>query len=403
MDIARGGQFLSIPTPYPDGAWYTYDDPSCDYACMVAEYTYWALTSMLGAQSFAGRLEEIQHEWRLNTREKVQQQDTAVYTLPTDSQYRLPTVLPDGHYDGATFTITSASAGSTGDNGNGSGSDDALGAGSDHEILQAVSHANPGYKIAFTDETHIYMMNPDGSDKEVLADGSPIAGYVAWSADAYHVYFASAKGPAESAWEAFRVDVQSKALTQFHTDLYIISLADAEAKWAAGARLELSDMRTLVSASPAEQFWFEELHWNPVKPADGGEPILAYTQTWRYDEDDFSYTHAYSIRADGSEKTLVAENKDQPIWDFSGDLLCFLDMSCYSVNDHAIRHITVNNVRGETATANISPDGGFVLFEVGDEPRCGGMARLNDDGSADGVIIGTHNIMEPRWSPVPVQ
>ena len=32
MDIARGGRFLSIPMDYPDTAWYTYDDETCDYA-----------------------------------------------------------------------------------------------------------------------------------------------------------------------------------------------------------------------------------------------------------------------------------------------------------------------------------------------------------------------------------
>ena len=37
MDIARGGQFTTIPNPYPDQAWYTYDDTTCDYNCMNTE------------------------------------------------------------------------------------------------------------------------------------------------------------------------------------------------------------------------------------------------------------------------------------------------------------------------------------------------------------------------------
>ena len=44
MDIARGGHFQSIPDPYPGGAWYTYDDQTCDYGCMAGEYIYWAMT-----------------------------------------------------------------------------------------------------------------------------------------------------------------------------------------------------------------------------------------------------------------------------------------------------------------------------------------------------------------------
>lgn len=96
MDLARGGQFTSIPSPYPAGAWYTYDDSTCDYSCMVTEYHYWALTSLLGAQQ--NRLDEIGQEWKLNTKAKLIQQDPAIYQLLTDPQYKFPTVLPDGSY-----------------------------------------------------------------------------------------------------------------------------------------------------------------------------------------------------------------------------------------------------------------------------------------------------------------
>lgn len=96
MDLARGGQFNSIPGSYPANAWYTYTDNTCNYQCQVAEYFYWAMTSILGAQS--NRLDEIQQEWKLNTREKVEQQDPAVYALLTNPEYKFPTVLPDGTY-----------------------------------------------------------------------------------------------------------------------------------------------------------------------------------------------------------------------------------------------------------------------------------------------------------------
>jgi len=96
MDIARGGRFQSVPSPYPGGAWYTYDDQTCDYGCMATEYIYWAMTSVLGAQE--NRAGEIQQEWKLNTKAKVQQMDTAIYQLLTDPQYIFPIVLPDGTY-----------------------------------------------------------------------------------------------------------------------------------------------------------------------------------------------------------------------------------------------------------------------------------------------------------------
>jgi hypothetical protein len=97
MDIARGGQFITIPKHYPANAWYSYDDQTCDYAsCQTIEYLYWAITSILGAQE--NRLNEIDNEWRLNTRQKVEGTDTAIFTLLTNPIYKIPTILPDGTY-----------------------------------------------------------------------------------------------------------------------------------------------------------------------------------------------------------------------------------------------------------------------------------------------------------------
>jgi len=105
MDEARGGHFVKVPDKYPDNAWYTYYDETCDYECQITEYVYWALTSILGAQDFPGRLEQIQEEWRYNTREKVAEGDPKIYALLTDPQYKFPKILPDGIYEAESFTI----------------------------------------------------------------------------------------------------------------------------------------------------------------------------------------------------------------------------------------------------------------------------------------------------------
>lgn len=99
MDRARGGYFARPPRRYPRGAWYTYYDATCGYGCMITEYFYWGLTSLLGGQQFRGRLEEIKAEWRLNTPAKLKRGDPALYELLTDKRYRLPTRLPDGNYE----------------------------------------------------------------------------------------------------------------------------------------------------------------------------------------------------------------------------------------------------------------------------------------------------------------
>jgi hypothetical protein len=100
MDLARGGRFRSIPRAYPEVAWYHYDDRTCDYECMAAEYFYWTLTSLLGGQSYPGRAEEIAQEWECPTPELLEQRDPAVHRLLTDQAFALPRVLPDGIYRG---------------------------------------------------------------------------------------------------------------------------------------------------------------------------------------------------------------------------------------------------------------------------------------------------------------
>jgi len=111
VDAARGGYFERVPTGgphygYPEGAWFHYDDETCDHECMIAEYIYWALTSILGTQDYEGRARHIGREWELNTAELVRTRDPDVYALLTDPQYKLPTRAPDGNYSPSALPTT---------------------------------------------------------------------------------------------------------------------------------------------------------------------------------------------------------------------------------------------------------------------------------------------------------
>lgn len=101
MDKARGGHFRRVPRKYPPQAWYSYDDRSCDYSCQITEYFYWGLTSILGAQDYPGRGEEIHREWKLNTATKLEKGDPTLFRLLTDPKYRFPKRLPTGEYSTA--------------------------------------------------------------------------------------------------------------------------------------------------------------------------------------------------------------------------------------------------------------------------------------------------------------
>ena len=91
MDIARGGFFKVNPKVYPANSWYHYYDKSCDYSCMITEYFYWSLTSLLGAQ--INRYDEISEEWELNTPKKMEK-DKLMMELLQDKKYQIPKRLP---------------------------------------------------------------------------------------------------------------------------------------------------------------------------------------------------------------------------------------------------------------------------------------------------------------------
>jgi len=91
MDVARGGYFKTTPRIYPESSWYHYYDKSCDYACMITEYFYWSLTSLLGAQ--INRYDEISEEWELNTPSKMTK-DELIMKILQDERYQIPKRLP---------------------------------------------------------------------------------------------------------------------------------------------------------------------------------------------------------------------------------------------------------------------------------------------------------------------
>ena len=91
MDIARGGFFKKTPKIYPENSWYHYYDKSCDYSCMITEYFYWSLTSLLGAQ--VNRYDEISDEWELNTPIKMER-DKLIMELLENEKYQIPKRLP---------------------------------------------------------------------------------------------------------------------------------------------------------------------------------------------------------------------------------------------------------------------------------------------------------------------
>ena len=98
MDIARGGQFITMPNSYPDEAWYHYDDWTCEYDCMAMEYLYWCIITYMGILSDAQTCAGISNEWEPCTPELFESTDTLMFNLVNDTENMLPQLAPDGNY-----------------------------------------------------------------------------------------------------------------------------------------------------------------------------------------------------------------------------------------------------------------------------------------------------------------
>ena len=98
MDVARGGQFLSIPNQYPEEGWYHYDDWTCDYQCMAMEYLYWCIVTNMGLLDNNMICWSISDEWELCTPEEFENIDVLMYAIITNPEYKIPQLAPNGNY-----------------------------------------------------------------------------------------------------------------------------------------------------------------------------------------------------------------------------------------------------------------------------------------------------------------
>ena len=98
MDVARGGQFLEVPSSYPNEAWYHYTDTTCEYGCMAGEYIYWAQVTNMGILNDTETCDGIADEWEPCSKELLESMDILIYDLVTDPLYKLPQIAPDGVY-----------------------------------------------------------------------------------------------------------------------------------------------------------------------------------------------------------------------------------------------------------------------------------------------------------------
>ena len=102
MKEARGG-VTGGPPPggYPSGAWYSYDDPTCDGGCQATEYHYWATMAAMDIQlDYCLNNPDVEREWKLCTSTLLASKDKCVRDLliANTANYRHPTRPFQGSY-----------------------------------------------------------------------------------------------------------------------------------------------------------------------------------------------------------------------------------------------------------------------------------------------------------------
>lgn len=125
LDSARGGHFESVPEQYPEDAWYTYYDDSCNYHCQAHEYFYWLLMADIGALdlSITNKCDESKHEWNVCTKSDLEGTDSLGYDLFNNHGFNFPTMIPDGSYQSESNVENQTDDATDNDNGNDSDQD----------------------------------------------------------------------------------------------------------------------------------------------------------------------------------------------------------------------------------------------------------------------------------------
>ncbi len=89
LDVARGGYFEDVPIEYPSEAYFTYYDETCDYACQITEFLYWAITTLRGQQRYNWRDSEIEQEWRPESSAKLKKIAPSLVKFLSKSEFSI--------------------------------------------------------------------------------------------------------------------------------------------------------------------------------------------------------------------------------------------------------------------------------------------------------------------------
>ena len=95
---------------YPKGAWYSYNDTTCNYNCMATEYIWWAYCAYSGICDARKNTTDFTNEFKFQTKKGLQSGDKMVtQLLENQNGYVFPLKHADGKYKGCGTCSTTGS------------------------------------------------------------------------------------------------------------------------------------------------------------------------------------------------------------------------------------------------------------------------------------------------------
>lgn len=302
-----------------------------------------------------------------------------------------------------------------------------------------------GYKVAFASDrgdnnVDIWFSDPDGSNQKCLTDSKDgIDMYPEWGPESKYIYYTSNKHG--GTMELYRIctnnnskpeqlslfdrEVRSLSvsndnkyialgimssnvpfgsdLKDYSADLYILETKKMNEFISNNKLLTIKDLNLLLSNPQEEHIWYEQPDFQKLSHDD--KPVLAFVRTENYDNDKISKDEIWTINVDGSNLKKILDNMSMPRWTFDDSKIITHEFNVLNLSNNNVNTLKIDGLNNSAGAASISPDNKYVIFEMSDENRKAGLARIiysNENKKNPITKFSDRQIYEPRWSPTPL-
>lgn len=301
----------------------------------------------------------------------------------------------------------------------------------DYKVVFASSNSN--------ESVDIWLADIDGSNEKCLTSGKKgVDMYPEWGPNGKYIYYTSNKHG--GTLELYRVSLDGeieqlsffdrevrslsvsadnkyialgimtsnvamgKDLKAYSADLYMLEKDTLKKAIEEKRLLEINDLKKILSEPQENHIWYEQPDFQK-NVYQGKKPLLSFVRTENYDNDSISNDSVWTIRADGSELKKLIDSDSMPRWTSDDKKIVTHGFSVMDVVDNKTKQLKIDGIDESSGAPSISPDGKYVIFELSDNNRKAGLARVIYNGETRKnpiTLFSKRQAYEPRWSPVPI-